>query len=60
MEIGVYGEYGVHAPGRVVVAPGHDLDHVTIQLLHMAAPIAQETSMTQHNVLNKHVKVFML
>ena len=60
METGVCGENGVHAPGRVVVAHGHDLDHVTIQLLHMAAPIAQETSMTRHNVLYKHVQVFML
>ena len=60
MEIGVHGEHGVHAPGGVVVARGHDLDHVTIQLLPMAAPIAQERSMPRQNVLNKHVQVFML
>ena len=60
METGVCGEHGVHAPGHVVVACGHDLDHVTIQLLHMAVPIAQETSMTRHNVLNQHAQVFML
>jgi hypothetical protein len=60
METGVCGEHGVHAPGRVVVARGHDLDHVTIQLLHMAVPIAQETSMTRHNVLCQHAQVFML
>jgi len=60
MEDGVYGEHGVHVPRRVVVAHGHDLDHVTIQLLLMASPIAKETSMTRHNVLNQHAHVFML
>ena len=59
MESGVCGENGVHAPGRVVVAHGHDLDRVTIQFLHMAVLIAQETSMTRHNVIYKHVQVFM-
>ena len=60
METGVCGELGEHAPWRVVVARGHDLDHVTIQHLQLAAPIAMETSMTQHNVLNEYVKVYML
>ena len=53
METGVYGEHGVHVPRRVVVARGYDLYHVAIQLLLMAAPIAQETSMTRHNALNQ-------
>jgi hypothetical protein len=35
METGVYGEHGVHVPRRVVVARGHDIDHVTIQHLQM-------------------------
>jgi hypothetical protein len=52
MEDGVYEENVVHIPRRVLVARGHDLDHVTIQLLLMAAPIAKATSMTRHNVLN--------
>jgi hypothetical protein len=60
METGVCGEHGVHAQGRVVVARGQDLDHVAIQLLHMAVPIAQETSMTRHNVLSQNAEVFML
>ena len=60
MEIGVNGEHGVHAPGHVVMARGYDLDHVTIQSLHMVALIAQETSMTGHNVLNVNVQVYML
>jgi hypothetical protein len=33
MEAGVYGEHGVHVPRRVVVARGHDLDHVTIRFI---------------------------
>jgi hypothetical protein len=60
METGVYGEHGVHVPRRVVVAPGYDLYHVTIQLLLMAAPIAQETSMTRRNAFNQHAHVFIL
>ena len=42
MEDGVYGEHGVHVPRRVVVTREHDLDHVTIQLLLMASPIANK------------------
>ena len=59
MEDEVYAEHGVHVPRRVVVAHGHDLYHVTIQLLFMAAPIAKKTSMTRHNVLDQHAHVFM-
>ena len=59
METGVYGEHGVHAPRRAVVGRGHDLDHVTIQHLQMVVHIALETRITRHNVLNKHVQVFM-
>ena len=60
METGVYGEHGAHVPRRVVVARGYNLYHVTIQVLLMAEPIAMETSMTRHNVLNQHAHVFML
>jgi hypothetical protein len=60
MESGVCGENGVHASGRVIVAPWHDLDRVAIQLLHMAVLIAKETSMTRRNVIYKHVQVFIL
>ena len=60
METGVDGEHGVHVLRRVVVACGHDLDNVTIQLLHMAVPIVNETTMTRHNVLNQHAQIFML
>jgi hypothetical protein len=59
MEAGVYGEHGVHVPRRVVVARGHDLNHVTIQHLQMVACIAQKTSMTRHNVLRQHAQVCM-
>jgi hypothetical protein len=55
METGVYGEHGVHVPRRVVVARGYDLYHVTIQLLLMAAPIAQETSMNNGNARNNTI-----
>ena len=50
---GVCGEHGGHAPWRVVVAHGHDLDHVTNQRLHMVVPIAQETNMPRCKVLNQ-------
>ena len=56
METGVY---EVHVPRRVVVATGHDLDHVTIQPLQMVVPFAQETRMTRHNAVNQHCQVFM-
>ena len=56
METGVY---EVHVPRRVIVATGHDLDHVTIQHLQMVVPIAQETRMTRHNAVNQHGQVFM-
>ena len=59
MEAGVYGEHGVHVPRRVVVARGHDLDHVTIQHLQMVVCIAQKTRMTPHNVLRQHAQVCM-
>ena len=59
METGVHGEHGVHVPRRVVVATGHNLDHVTIQHLQMVVPIAQETRMTRHNVVSQHGQVFM-
>ena len=59
MEAGVYGEHGVHVPQRVVVARGHDLNHVTIQDLQMVVCIAQKTSMTRHNVLRQHAQVCM-
>ena len=59
MEDGVNGEHGVHAPRRVVVAPGHDIDHVTIQHLQMVVLIALESTMRRHNVLSKHVQVIM-
>ena len=57
MEDGVYGEHGVDVPRSVVVARGHDLDHVTIQLLLM--PIAKKNSMTRHNVLNQHAHMYL-
>ena len=60
METGVCGEHGVYAPRRVLVARGHVLDHVTIQLLHMAVLIAKELNMTRHSVLNQHAQVFIL
>jgi hypothetical protein len=59
METGVYGEHEVHVPRRVVVATGHDIDHVTIQHLQMVVPFAQETRMTRHNAVNQHCQVFM-
>ena len=60
METGVDGEHGVHVSRRVVLARGHDIDHVTIQHLQMVVPIVKETTMTRHSVLDKHVQVFML
>jgi hypothetical protein len=60
MEDGVYKEHGVHVPRRVVDVRGHDLDHVTIQLLLITVPIANKTSMTRHNVIDQHAHVFML
>ena len=59
MEDGAYKEHGVHVPRRVVELREHDLDHVTIQLLLITAPIAKKTSMTRHNAINQHAHVFM-
>ena len=52
MENGVNGEHGVHAPGRVVVARGHDLDHATTVL-------ALGTVWKRRYVLRHHAQVFV-
>ena len=52
MEYGVNGEHGVHAPGRVVVAPRQDLEHVSYR--------AQETTTwKRRHVLRHHAQVFV-
>jgi hypothetical protein len=59
METGVHGEHGVHVPRRVVMAYRQDINHVTVQHLHMVVPIVKETTMKRHRVLQPHVQVFI-
>lgn len=42
METGVYGNHGEHVQRRVMMEYGNEIDHVTIQHLHMVVPIAKD------------------
>ena len=59
METGVHGEHGVHVPRRVVMVYRQDINHVTVQHLHMVVPIVKEKTMKRHRVLQPHVQVFI-
>ena len=51
METGVHGEHGVRVPRRVVMVYRQELNHVTVQHLHMVVPIVKEATMKRHHVL---------
>ena len=55
----MHGEHGVHVPRRVVMVYRQDINHVTVQHLHMVVPIVKETRMKRHRVLQPHVQVFI-
>ena len=60
METGVNGEHGVHVPRHAVMVYQQDINHVTVQYLHMVVPIVKETMMKRHRVLQPHVQVFII